>query len=143
MSVKEKLMSKNALEIGDVLYDSHNDRLIVIEQIGNTYIMFSDEFMDDNIRFVRPSQFIKEYKYYVFIDTREQVMGEKQDINGCDIDFSTIEFNGIDYKDYPDFCDAFISYAEFDDGTELTDDELDELNEDRDFVYERLMNYLF
>lgn len=29
--------------------------------------------------------------------------------------------------DYPDFCDACFEYAEFADGTELTEQELDEL----------------
>lgn len=31
-------------------------------------------------------------------------------------------------KDYPDFCDAFISYAEWKDGTPLTDDELEKID---------------
>jgi hypothetical protein len=38
--------------------------------------------------------------------------------------------------DYPDFCDAYISYAEHEDGTPYNDDELDKLNEDKDFVWE-------
>ena len=53
-----------------------------------------------------------------------------------------IEFDGIDHDDYPDFCDAFISYAEIN-GKPLTDKELDLLNDDTDFVYELLMEYLF
>ena len=55
---------------------------------------------------------------------------------------SNLEVDGIDYADYPDFCDAFISYAEYD-GVEMTDKELDELNEDGDFVYECVQNHLF
>lgn len=39
-----------------------------------------------------------------------------------------IEFENVDPKDYPDFCDAFISYAEHQDGTPLTDEELDSLD---------------
>ena len=53
-----------------------------------------------------------------------------------------IVFDGIDKKDCPDFCDAFIVSADYK-GKEMTDDELDELNEDREFVYEKLMEYLF
>ena len=53
-----------------------------------------------------------------------------------------IEVDGIDYADYPDFCDAFISSATYD-GKPMTDAQLDELNEDRDFVYEQVENYLF
>ena len=56
-----------------------------------------------------------------------------------------VEVDGIDTKDYPDFCDAYISYAEWmDSGTALTEEELDELNVDHgDFVYENVMDTLF
>lgn len=46
------------------------------------------------------------------------------------IDWSTVEVDGVDLKDYPDFCDAFFYYAEWEDGTPLTDDELDQMAED-------------
>lgn len=55
---------------------------------------------------------------------------------------SNIEVDGIDTRDFPDFCDAFISYAEYD-GVEMTDEELDTLNEDYEFVYECVQNHLF
>ena len=53
-----------------------------------------------------------------------------------------IEVDGIDYGDYPDFCDAFISGGIYD-GKPMTDEQLDELNENSDFVYECVCNYLF
>jgi len=53
-----------------------------------------------------------------------------------------VEVEGIDTRDYPDFCDAYISYAEIN-GREATDEELEELSEDRDFVYEMTFNQLF
>lgn len=52
-----------------------------------------------------------------------------------------IEFDGIDHSDYPDYCDAYISNAEYE-GRELTDDELEWLNEDEQWVYDRLWEYL-
>ncbi len=57
--------------------------------------------------------------------------------------YFNIEFDGIDHSDYPDFCDAFICYAEHEDGEPLTDAELDLLNEDGGFVHETLWNHLF
>jgi len=51
-----------------------------------------------------------------------------------------IEIDGIDTKDYPDFCDAYISSADYD-GVPMTDEQLDELNEDGDYVYGHIMNY--
>jgi len=55
---------------------------------------------------------------------------------------NNIVFEDIDYKDSPDFCDAFISSAVYGD-REMTEEELDELNNDRDFVYDKLMDYLY
>jgi len=55
---------------------------------------------------------------------------------------SDVEVDGIDTRDYPDFCDAYISYAEYD-GREMTDEELDVLNEDSDFVYSAVENHLY
>ena len=54
-----------------------------------------------------------------------------------------IEFDGINSWDSPDYCDAYISAACWKDGTELTDEELDLLNDDHDFVYEKLYEYLY
>ncbi len=58
-----------------------------------------------------------------------------------------IEVDGIDTRDYPDFCDAYIASAtiENEDGTfrDATDDEIEEMNEDGDFVYEQVENYLY
>ena len=53
-----------------------------------------------------------------------------------------IEVDGIDTKDYPDFCDAYISSADYD-GVPMTDKQLDELNEDGDYVYGHIMDYLY
>ena len=52
-----------------------------------------------------------------------------------------IEMDGIDTKDYPDFCDAFICSADYD-GVPMTEEQLDELNEDGDFLYANIMDYL-
>jgi hypothetical protein len=46
-------------------------------------------------------------------------------ISGKQVNNSSLEFEGIDYNDYPDFCDSYISYAEFMDKTVLNDNELD------------------
>ena len=54
-----------------------------------------------------------------------------------------MEFDGIDWNDYPDFCDAYCIGAMYGD-REMSDDELDELNENHwDFVYEQMFNNLY
>jgi len=40
-----------------------------------------------------------------------------------------VEIDGVDMRDYPDFCDAYFSYAEYADGVKLSDDELDQLTD--------------
>lgn len=52
---------------------------------------------------------------------------------------------GIDFKDYPDFCDAFIESAKWKDtGDELTEEEVNELNaEYTDFVYECVIAHIY
>lgn len=50
-------------------------------------------------------------------------------------------FEGIDFTDYPDYCDAYIVSAEYD-GKPMTEEQIDELNVDTDFLYERLIEYL-
>lgn len=51
--------------------------------------------------------------------------------------------DGIDYKDYPDFCDAYISEADYN-GKPMSDEMLDDLNTDyRDFVHEQVYSHLF
>ena len=58
-------------------------------------------------------------------------------INGKEIDVGSLEVDGVDSRDYPDFSDAYISYALFANGTELSDEEMDQLNDEHsDLVHE-------
>lgn len=53
-----------------------------------------------------------------------------------------IELEDVDTRDAMDFCDAHIVSA-FYDGRPMTEEELIELNDDDDFVYNAVINYLF
>ena len=53
-----------------------------------------------------------------------------------------VEIEGIDWTDYPKFCDAYICSADYD-GEPMTDDQLDELNEDAEFVHQQVEKHLF
>lgn len=57
-------------------------------------------------------------------------------------EITNIAFDGIDHNDSPDFCDAYIVSAERN-GVPLSEDEIDEINDDKDFVHEKLMEYLY
>jgi hypothetical protein len=58
-------------------------------------------------------------------------------LNGKPINSRSIEIDGVDRSDHPDYADAYISYAEYADGTKLSDDELEQLtNENGDLINE-------
>jgi len=48
------------------------------------------------------------------------------------------EVDGVESDDYPDFCDAFFSYAEYEDGTPLTDEELEQLGDENSEMVNQL-----
>jgi hypothetical protein len=52
------------------------------------------------------------------------------DINGKEINVGSIEVEGVNSWDSPDFADAYITYAEFMDGTPLSEDELVQLEQE-------------
>ena len=65
----------------------------------------------------------------------------KLHLNGRAVVDATVD--GIDTKDYPDFCDAYFDSAVYEDGTALTDDELIQLTDDNpellnEMVYDTL-----
>jgi hypothetical protein len=46
------------------------------------------------------------------------------------VDINSITVEDVQYFDYPDFCDAFISYAEYENGQALNDEELERFTEE-------------
>ncbi len=62
------------------------------------------------------------------------------------LDFKKIdnlEFDGIDFSDYPDFVDAYLVSADYD-GEEMTEEQIDYINDEyRDFVYEQVYDSIF
>ena len=54
---------------------------------------------------------------------------------------TNVLLDGIDHRDYPDYGDAFIDSADYD-GKEMTDEQLDELNEDHELVSELVWDNL-
>ena len=48
----------------------------------------------------------------------------------------------VDIEDHPDFCDAFISSCEID-GIKATEEELEIINNDAEFVNNSVFNYLY
>lgn len=59
-------------------------------------------------------------------------------INGKQVDGSTIEIDGVNPRDYPDFVDSYATYAEFTNGEALTDEELDVLTDKHSDIIQQL-----
>jgi hypothetical protein len=53
-----------------------------------------------------------------------------------------VQIADVDPSDYPDFSDAYVESADYD-GEEMTEDQLEELNEDREFVNDAAHDSLF
>lgn len=59
-----------------------------------------------------------------------QLLKEEVSLNGKPVHIGSIEIDGIDMNDYPDFVDAYIVAADFEDGTPLTDDEVEQFQDE-------------
>ena len=60
------------------------------------------------------------------------------------IDFKkveVIEVDNINHYDYPEYCDAYISEANYN-GKPVTDEQLDEINDNDQFRYESVWEYI-
>ena len=54
-----------------------------------------------------------------------------------------MEFEGVDFKDYPDFVDAFLVAADYD-GKEMTEEQIDYINDEHyEFVNEQVYDSIF
>ena len=58
----------------------------------------------------------------IYNESDDELFGKKWQER---INMSSIELDGIDYRDSPDFSDAHVSYAEFDDETPLNNEQLE------------------
>lgn len=65
--------------------------------------------------------------------------------NGISREISSVVIDGVDYRDYPDFADAYVDSMDVLDGGKwrpATEQELDEIS-DSDLCYELTMDSLF
>lgn len=68
---------------------------------------------------------------------------ELDETEGKEIDYKSLEIDGIDYNDAPDFVDAYFSDGYYTDGTPLSDADLEELSSDYDLVHKYVQDYLY
>ena len=62
---------------------------------------------------------------------------------GNEMKLTDYELEDVKSWDYPDFCDAFISYAEDENGKELTEEQIQEWTENNESeFYEMILDFL-
>jgi len=66
--------------------------------------------------------------------------GPRAVINGKEVNLKSLELDGVDMSDFPDFVDAYVVSGSFKDGTVMNDDEIDELNLDYPEVVQELVH---
>jgi len=55
---------------------------------------------------------------------------------------NNIQIEDINWNDAPEFCDAFIASADYK-GVPMTEKQLDEINENTDFVHDSVNNFIY
>jgi len=71
----------------------------------------------------------------VLLDSSFYINNDHELCQRC-VDVASIEIDGIDGRDYPDFSDAFVSKANWDNGEPLSENELNELQDQHsDLIY--------
>lgn len=60
-------------------------------------------------------------------------------INDKVVDTGSLEIDGVNYWDAPDFCDGFFSAGQFEDGTKMSDEELNELADEHPDILEKMI----
>jgi hypothetical protein len=68
-----------------------------------------------------------------------KIFGNTILLNDQYVNQNTLEVDGVDTRDYPDFCDAYLSYAEFTNGTPLNEEELIEFQEEYPEIVDELI----
>jgi hypothetical protein len=61
------------------------------------------------------------------------------------IDYTKIDnivIGDLDTTDYPDFSDAYIESADYD-GQPMSEEMLEEVNNNKDYIHESVFNYIF
>ncbi len=85
----------------------------------------------------------KNYKKIIMAKTKIKISSSSVIINGKPVDTKSISLAGIDTRDYPDFSDAFVQEAAFEDGTLLNEEELNQLMDlYPEFIHEKIEDFL-
>ena len=104
-------------------YGGGDFRILNAETPEQAEEVFTDIFVN-NPDFVQSIKSIEPYQVPAAKPQAEPQSG----LEG--VDYGSIELDSIDPEDYPDFVDAYVISAEFEDGTPLSEEELQQLTDE-------------
>lgn len=104
-------------------YGGGDFRILNAETPEQAEEVFTDIFVN-NPDFVQSIKSIKPYQ----VPAAKPQAQSQPGLEG--VDYGSIELDGIDPDDYPDFVDAYVTSAEFEDGTPLSEQELEQLTDE-------------
>ncbi len=154
-------LGKAALELKDILNDLQSDQGVAEGTIHVGYRNSSGDWIKttthDNYRDAKAAmeRLVKRGKKGVQhrYDNKGNIdpgamMTAKPDSGvaeglGKDIDYTSLELDGVHEWDRPDYSDAYFSYGEYIDGTPLPDEVLDQLSSDGDLLRKHIENSLY
>ena len=106
-----------------------------------------DEALDRELKKLKrieknTDEWVKKCKKDGIIVLKRRYVDENRCLINRIVDVSSLEIDGVDYRDAPDFCDAFFSAGQYEDGTVMGDDELNELaDEHPDILAEKIYHH--
>jgi hypothetical protein len=116
--------NQKAFEVSFVnKYGGGDSRILNAETPEQAEEVFADIFVD-NPDFVQSIKSVQPYQVPAAKPQAEPQPG----LEG--VNYKSIKIDGIDPDDYPDFVDAYIVSAEFEDGTPLSEEELEQLTDE-------------
>ena len=68
--------------------------------------------------------------FFFMDDALEMAELSRTTVKVKQLNVASITLDDVDTYDYPDFCNAYATYAEWHDGTPLTDEELENISSD-------------
>ena len=104
-------------------YGGGDSRILNAETPEQAEEIFKDIFVN-NPDFVQSIKSVQPYQVPAAKPQAEPQPG----LEG--VNYNSIELDGIDSDDYPDFVDAYVISAEFEDGTPLSEEELQQLTDE-------------
>ena len=117
-------VNKKAFEVSFInKYGGGDFRILNAETPEQAEEVFTDIFVS-NPDFVQSIKSIEPYQAPAPKPQAEPQSG----LEG--VNYRSIEIDGVDSDDYPDFVDAYVISAEFEDGTPLSEEELEQLTDE-------------